>query len=97
MFLRMVVLLFFGKPIYYYGPYQSVIIYPTAASTIKSEEKDNCDVTIYHPVCAFRNHLKTFFSDCMIKLANYVLVDAPGWLKVSDGPCPSQKIDINEY
>lgn len=75
-----------------------------------------CDVTDYHPVCAFRNYLRTFFSDCLMQLENYGLVDgkcmslglsrpqlklfifaAPGWVMVHDGPCPSQKIDINEY
>lgn len=35
----------------------------------------DCDVTVYHPVCGYRGYLRTFFSDCLMQLENYGLVD----------------------
>lgn len=28
---------------------------------------------------------------------NKSMLSAPGWVKVSDGPCPSNKIEISDY
>lgn len=67
------------------------------AGLVQGVSTELCDVTVYHPVCGYRGYMRTFFSDCLMQLENYGLVDDPGFVKVQDGPCPSHKIDINEY